>query len=653
MTDFTWTQLFRYRFDNFMSRGGSSIFFSLVVVFVALLAVIFLVRLALDVVFPEAASQPGAGFFSHLYVTFLAMTDPGNMAQDMKSSPWFKVTAVMSGIAGIVLLSALIAFITTALDQKLSELKKGHSKVIESGHTLILGWSDRRILEILRELVEANESEVDPSVVILANKDKEFMDDYLKLYMPDTRNTKVITRSGEESSLVNLDIVSVSHAKSCIVLADCQDSASAERKVQSDAKVIKTMLAVQSSLSNGDDFNIVGEIFNERYRNVAEGLSHGNVTVIRSLEILSKILVQTSRSVGLSVVYNELLSFEGCEMYFYEADWDRIEFGKAAFHFPDGIPIGIRHPDGRLVINPPSSTPLETGDKILIVADDNDTIEFKQAPVAITNGWTSIPNRRYEQAIEHELIIGWSPKIKTILEEYSDYVLEGSSIDLIPPVVTETVRKTVDVLQKRIPNVKLTLLDKNANKERDLLSIEPSKYDNIIILSPNVEEGEEERADAETILQLLLFRNVFGDNHGNGLKTKLITEILDSQNMELVSMAGVHDFIISNRFISMLMAQVSEHKGIKRVYDDLFSEEGSEIYLKPAKLYFDEFPVKLSFADMISVAQLRDEICIGVKLKEQERCIDENFGVKLNPRKDSEYLLREDDAFVVVAEDET
>ena len=54
--------------------------------------------------------------------------------------------------------------------------------------------------------------------------------------------------------------------------------------------------------------------------------------------------------------------------------------------------------------------------------------------------------------------------------------------------------------------------------------------------------------------------------------TKLITEILDSENQALVARAGVYEFIISNRFISMMLAQISEDSDIKRVYDDLFSE---------------------------------------------------------------------------------
>jgi hypothetical protein len=36
---------------------------------------------------------------------------------------------------------------------------------------------------------------------------------------------------------------------------------------------------------------------------------------------------------------------------------------------------------------------------------------------------------------------------------------------------------------------------------------------------------------------------------------KLITEVLDSDNQPLVTRTGVRDFIISNRFVSMVLAQ--------------------------------------------------------------------------------------------------
>ena len=64
----------------------------------------------------------------HLFMVFLFLSDPGTMAYDIDSSIWYKVSAVIAGMAGVVIFSALIAFITTALDQKINELKKGHAK---------------------------------------------------------------------------------------------------------------------------------------------------------------------------------------------------------------------------------------------------------------------------------------------------------------------------------------------------------------------------------------------------------------------------------------------------------------------------------------------------------------------------------------------
>jgi len=128
----------------------------------------------------------------------------------------------------------------------MAALRKGHSKVIENEHTLILGWDDQRIVEILKELVMANESEDNPSAVILADKDKEEMDDYLTLIFPDTQNTRVVTRSGSPSSLTNLKIAAVDKCRSVIVLGTAKDSSNSDAKAMSDAKVIKTIMAIAS-----------------------------------------------------------------------------------------------------------------------------------------------------------------------------------------------------------------------------------------------------------------------------------------------------------------------------------------------------------------------------------------------------------------------
>ena len=103
----------------------------------------------------------------------------------------------------------------------------------------------------------------------------------------------------------------------------------------------------------------------------------------------------------------------------------------------------------------------------------------------------------------------------------------------------------------------------------------------------------------------------------------------------------------------MLLSQISEEQSINDVYNDIFEEDGSEIYLKPASLYFTDLPGEYSFADMMAIAQKRGEICFGVKITELESAIDKNFGVTLIPEKNERYTLKPNDRLIVVAEDET
>ncbi len=100
------------------------------------------------------------------------------------------------------------------------------------------------------------------------------------------------------------------------------------------------------------------------------------------------------------------------------------------------------------------------------------------------------------------------------------------------------------------------------------------------------------------------------------------------------------------------MAQIAESRDIEKVYDDIFQEDGSEIYLKPAHLYLGALPAEVSFADMMGLAQKRGEICIGVKQKSLESSKMDNNGIQLIPEKNARFELRAEDSLVVLSEDE-
>ena len=469
--------------------------------------------------------------------------------------------------------------------------------------------------------------------------------------LPDTKTTRIVTRSGNVTTLANLDMVSIEQCKSVIILASCSDTSAPDEKAVSDAMVIQTILAATGKAREDEDFAVVAEIFNNAYREIVENTFSEHVVTVNTSEILAKLLVQTSRSVGLSVVYNEILSYHGCEMYFYKADWGGNKFGDLAYHFPDGVPMGVLNQDDSLTLNPKLDYVMRDDDEILIIADDDSTIVYSAHPVATPTSYPTI-DRRLEQNQERELILGWNYKAPIIISEFADYVKDGSKIDIVLSDPSDEVRHIIRKLDNEIENISIRLLEKNSLNRSHLLSIEPFNYNNIIILASTGDDLDARQVDSENIVSLLLLRSIFNEFGKLKSNTKLITEILDSQNYPLVARAGVKDVIISNRLVSMIVAQISESKKIKTVYDDIFQEEGSEIYLKPASLYFDQFPIEVSFADLISVAQARSEICIGLKIKGDETNHKKNNGVQLIPEKNKYFTMKPEDSLVVLAEDE-
>ncbi|ODS36817.1 hypothetical protein BEH94_05525 [Candidatus Altiarchaeales archaeon WOR_SM1_SCG] len=650
-----------------MTKGSTSMFISLTVLFLLCISLAFIVRLIAAALFPEM----NLGLFDQLWMVFLEMTDPGNMyyvAPDPNpTSALLKWSTIFSGMIGIVIFSMLIAFITTQLTLLMTELKKGHSRVLEKDHTLILGWSDR-VPDIVRELIIANESEKSASIVILTEQDNEKIHDELFSLIEDTKTTHIITRSGIISSLSSLERVNAKEAKSAIVLAKCSENAEQEEKQASDARAIKAVLAlIAIKGDNAGDMNIVAEIFDEKIRQTLDVFESDNIVSIEPWNILGKILVQTTRTSGLAVVYNEILSFDGCELYFYgeDVDFGGRKFYDILYHFPDGVPMGIRRANGELIIRPDDpNTRMEEGDEILILAEDDSTIKFRENPVVVPGNFT-LANKRVEGRIEKQLILGWHPIILTVIPEYADYLVKGSSVDVMVNNPSDEIKSRIKEFRKNYGNLNISLIDKNPMNEGDIRSVKPFKYDNVIILSqPGKMIHDSEKIDSETIVILLILRKIFKENEENedneedkedapeNRKTQIFTQIMNSSNQSLISHTDVDDFIISNRLITMIMAQLSEEPGIKSVYDDLFCEEGSEIYIKPAQLYFEKFPVDVTFADIIGISHKRNEICIGVRLKKYERDSEKNFGVKLIPPKDKKYTLNSDDYLVVLAEDE-
>ena len=127
----------RYNFDNTMARGTGALILWLFAASLALIAVIS----AIVVVFGfTPADRADLGFVDAFWMGLMRTLDAGTMGGD--EGGWaFLLSMFAVTLGGIFIVSSLIGVLTSGIEEKLAELRKGRSVVAERDHTVILGWS--------------------------------------------------------------------------------------------------------------------------------------------------------------------------------------------------------------------------------------------------------------------------------------------------------------------------------------------------------------------------------------------------------------------------------------------------------------------------------------------------------------------------------
>jgi len=618
----------RYKFDNLMSKGPIAL-----IGWLGILSLLLVVSAGIILTmagFSQDDSE-SLGFIEAVWESLMRTLDPGTMGGD---TGWgYRVTMLGVTLGGIFIVSTLIGVLASGISNKLDELRKGHSFVIEKGHTLILGWSEK-VFAIISELVVANSNQRNPKIVILASKDKVEMEDEIDAKIQDLKNTRVICRNGSTIDLYDLEIVNPHDAKSIIILSP--------NKSKPDISVIKTILALTNNPDRKPEpYHIVAEISDKKNKDVAEMIAGGEVTLIHSEDLISRVIAQTCRQSGLSVVYTELLDFDGAEIYFQEEPkLTGKTFGEAIHMYEDSTIIGLRYNDGRTQVNPPMKTVLQNGDNIIAISEDDDTIKVS-GNINYNIDESLFASKSVKPAEkEKTLILGWNVTGCSIIKELDNYVAKDSEI----LIVTDNL-EDIELLRSSLINLKVDIKQGHTTDRETLESLNLNSFNHIIILCYTDINAEE--ADSKTLITLLHLRNIAEKTNSH---FSIVSEMLDIRNKQLAEVTKADDFIISNKLISLMLSQLSENKELKAVFDDLFDAEGSEIYVKPMSDYV-QLGKEISFHTVAASAAGRGEIAIGYRQNKFAHNADKAYGVVVNPVKSKSVVFDSTDKVIVIAED--
>jgi len=623
-------QRFQYWFDNYMSRGSGAMLNGL---FILTALIIFTV--AALVKFTNNAPN-GESFFQLSWMGLMRTLDSGTMGGD-SGSVFFLLMMLSVTLGGVFVVSALIGIINNGIEDKMDELRKGRSKVLENDHTLILGWNPQ-VFTIISELILANESRKSGAIiVVLSDQDKVEMEDAINDRIPNKKNTRVICRSGSPIDLTDLEISSPHTARSIIILADGADP---------DTHVIKSVLAITNNPNRrAEPYHIVTQIRDPKNMDVVKMLGTKDIVQpILTNDLIARVVAQTSRQSGLSIVYTELMDYGGDEIYFTQIpEFSGKTYGESLHAFETSTLMGIRKADGTIAMSPPMDTRIQSGDQVFVIAEDDDKIKLSGlSRIPLDESLIQISGKASRPKPEKALILGWNHSGSIIIRELDNYVANGSQVMIVSDI--NDLEKQLHLDIGKLKNQKITVEHGDIRNRALLEKLDASEYDHVIVLAYN--QLEQQEADAITLITLLHLRDIAERDE---TPFSVVSEMLDLRNRELAEAAKVDDFIVSEHLISLMMSQLSENAELMGVFTDMFDPEGAEIYLKPIGDYV-KTGKPVNFYTVTEAARRRGETAIGYRVINESHDSEKSYGVHTNPKKSEQVTFAPEDKIIVIAE---
>ncbi len=362
------------------------------------------------------------------------------------------------------------------------------------------------------------------------------------------------------------------------------------------------------------------------------------VHLVDSDDTSARLIVQSSRQSGMSVVCMDLLNFDDGEIYLRSASPSLTgkTYSQALTAFETATVIGLRRAGG-VELNPPHGhadrrgrrrhrhRPGRLHDPARLAGGGHrrgrDRARGPRQAGTRTARWCSGGTAARARSCGISTVTWRRARCSTWRRDHPD---AGGNL-------------------AGLRNLTLNVKDCETTDRFALESLGVGLYQHVIVLSDD--RFEAHHADTRTLMSLLQLRDMQTVMHE---RYSIVSEMHDENNRELAEVTEADDIVISDTVIGLLLAQLAENRHLSEVFGYLFDSRGSEIYPRPASDYVTEGrPV--TFATVIESARRRGETAIGYR-RAARVSEPPHFGVVLNPAKSAELVFEAGDKVIVLAE---
>lgn len=616
----------RYKFDTVLARGT----FAVILWLFLITAAVVVVTGTLLSVFEIAVHGHQVGIVEGIWQNMLRSFEPAAMEAD---HGWpLRIQSLLVVLFGILVVSSLIGLIASGIERRVDELRKGRSEVLESGHVLILGWSEK-IFPIISELVLAHRNRRDSVIVVMADHDKIEMEDEIRARVKHLAHTRVVCRRGDPSSPADVALVAPYESRSVIALGN--------NHLDGDAQVIRSVLALMDD-DRFPELRVVADCALPENADALREATGGHAIAIASSDLIARVTAQACRHTGLGTVFEEVLDFGGDDVYFHQdARLAGRRFGDLVLSYEVGSPIGVQYGDGVVELNPPDDYVLRSEDSVVMITDDLGDVVLQPEPVRVP---AVIPSESgVALSAGSILLVGWNPLAPRILAELDKWAEPGSKVRIL---IDGTLVAEEEVMVPGIEKLQLSVTTTHnsaPHKVAELCLAED--FERVVVLCYRNGLTPEE-ADARALMTLLQLRRFRQDHPERAEGMSVLTEVLDIRDVKLARVAGAEDFIVSERITALMLAQLAEIPEREKIFADLFETWGSELSMRPVSCYAEPQP-GTAYGSYVAAAHRMGHLAIGYR-RTGARGKDLALAIQLDPDKSKPVDLAPDDRLIVV-----
>ncbi|MCR4950433.1 MAG: hypothetical protein K6A40_03805 [Solobacterium sp.] len=542
----TFRDKFQYWFDNRMSDGSVSLI-RLLILFTAA-AVLLLTGLIIGLGLSGEKDVFGVFWdsLSTIINAWMPSSEDGSLGYVLLMS--------IAAIAGLLVTSVLIGIVTSAMEEKITGLRKGNSPVLEKDHIIVLGFYPGEYT-LIRQLILAADDE--PCVIVIgAEMERDEMEQHIEDNIDVPANVRIICRTVDMFDPASIERLSTDTCRTIII------------SPTDDNTTIKALLAVSPLFKDRKiRVNAITSRDENRFPpNMAKKL---NVMTLQTNDTMAKIIAHSCTQTGLSEVFREIFNFEGSELYLIRlADQEGLTFMELMSRVDHAVPAGI-YRDHEMIMNPDTEMRVKENDRILVFSEKQDSAVLCPEAGIIVDPDTSREIIRPERDTK-TLIFGHNRTLRTVLRELPENV---QKVTLVNYDGSDNAKLAKICADKEIDFV---LAEGNVREELGLLEL-CRNAEHIILLSSH--DKDEEEADMETIFLLLNLRELREKYH---LRFNITAEMRREKNQSLIATDDHTDFIVASNMSSLFLAQLAESPRLLTAFRELLSNEGNELFMKTA-----------------------------------------------------------------------